>query len=156
MTKDEKREDLMGYEALQQNALMGVVRAALAQAASPHGLPGEHHLYITFRTDAEGVLGPPEVLGRYADEMTIVLQHQYWDLAPGETEVSVTLQFGGHPKRLTIPYGAITRFYDPTVQYLLQFAPSAPTARALPPPAAAPPAVDDGPKIVSLDQFRKK
>jgi hypothetical protein len=92
--------------------------------------------------------------------MTIVLQHQYWDLAPGETFFSVTLQFGGQPKRLSIPYAAVTRFYDPSVQFLLQFeAPPAASAdsRALPaPPAEHPPEADDPAKVVSLDQFRKK
>ena len=155
MTKDEKPQDLMGYEAMQQHALLGVVRSALVRAASKHGLPGEHHLYITFRTDAAGVLGPDEVLGRYEEEMTIVLQHQFWDLTPGEDEFAVTLQFGGHPKKLVVPYGAITRFYDPNVQYLLQFAPTAPKAPKVE-TIAPPPVVADGPKIVSLDQFRKK
>jgi len=95
--------------------------------------------------------------------MTIVLQHQYWDLAPGETFFSVTLQFGGQPKRLSVPYAAVTRFYDPSVQFLLQF--EAPAAEGQPaePEAQAAAATDpetpppDGEaKIVSLDQFRKK
>ena len=68
----------------------------------PDGLPGAHHFYITFKTEAPGVSGPPDLLGKYPDEMTIVLQHQYWDLAPGETFFSVTLQFGGLPKRLSV------------------------------------------------------
>ena len=96
--------------------------------------------------------------------MTIVLQHQYWDLAPGETFFSVTLQFGGQPKRLSIPYAAVTRFYDPSVQFLLQFeAPPAAAAdsKALPAPPAEPeteptPPAGGEAKIVSLDQFRKK
>jgi hypothetical protein len=93
--------------------------------------------------------------------MTIVLQHQYWDLAPGETFFSVTLQFGGQPKRLSIPYAAVTRFYDPSVQFLLQFEPPAP-AEAKPATEAKPAAEPEAPagegeaKIVSLDQFRKK
>jgi hypothetical protein len=93
--------------------------------------------------------------------MTIVLQHQYWDLAPGETFFSVTLQFGGQPKRLSIPYAAITRFYDPSVQFLLQFEPppaAPPEARAAAAPEAK--AEEPAPKgeatVVSLDQFRKK
>src|SRR5215210_7628045 len=156
----------MNYEALAQDALRGVVKAALKRAAAPEGLPGSHHFYITFKTDAAGVSGPPDLLSKYPDEMTIVLQHQYWDLAPGETFFSVTLQFGGQPKRLSIPYGAVTRFYDPSVQFLLQFEPppSAPAeAKALPPAPAedkaepAAPAPKEGEaKIVSLDQFRKK
>ena len=151
----------MNYEALAQDALRGVVKAALKRAASSEGLPGSHHFYITFKTDAPGVSGPPELLAKYPDEMTIVLQHQYWDLAPGETFFSVTLQFGGQPKRLSIPYAAITRFYDPSVQFLLQFEappPAPPEARAPAPEAKepAPPAKPAEATVVSLDQFRKK
>jgi hypothetical protein len=161
MAKDGKARDQMGYEALQQEALRGVVRAALERAAGPRGLPGEHHFYISFRTDVAGVSAPQELLARYPEEMTIVLQNQYWDLAPAESAFSVTLQFGGQPKSLSIPYAAITRFYDPSVQYLLQFAPTAPgqapvrpaLAPEKPAPAKAP---EEAPKIVSLDQFRKK
>jgi hypothetical protein len=157
MAKDDKPKDLMGYEALQQDALRAVVRAALTKAAAPRGLPGDHHFYISFRTAAPGVTGPADLLGRYPEEMTIVLQNQYWDLEPGESAFSVTLQFGGQPKSLSIPYAAVTRFYDPSVQYLLQFNPaeSLPAAPAL---AAlkAKPADGDGHKIVSLYQLRKK
>jgi len=163
MAQDPPAQDLMHYEALAQDALRGVVKAALKRAASPEGLPGAHHFYITFKTDAAGVSGPADLLGKYPDEMTIVLQHQYWDLAPGETFFSVTLQFGGQPKRLSIPYAAVTRFYDPSVQFLLQFEPPPPApqeARGLPAPAepeAKAEAPEGGPaKIVSLDQFRKK
>jgi hypothetical protein len=155
MAKDDKPKDLMGYEALQQDALRGVVRAALARAASPRGLPGEHHFYISFRTAAAGVSMPDDLTARYPEEMTIVLQNQFWDLTPGETAFSVTLQFGGQPKGLSIPYAAITRFFDPSVQYLIQFSPiDTPASPAATAPARPPPA--DGPKIVSLDQFRKK
>jgi hypothetical protein len=161
LAQDPPAQDLMHYEAMAQDALRGVVKAALKRAAAPEGLPGAHHFYITFKTDAAGVSGPADLLGKYPDEMTIVLQHQYWDLAPGETFFSVTLQFGGQPKRLSIPYAAVTRFYDPSVQFLLQFEPppAAPAdSKALPaPPAEAPDAPADGEtKIVSLDQFRKK
>ena len=167
MAQDTPAQDLMNYEAMAQDALRGVVKAALKRAAAPDGLPGSHHFYITFKTDAAGVSGPPDLLSRYPDEMTIVLQHQYWDLAPGETFFSVTLQFGGQPKRLSIPYGAVTRFYDPSVQFLLQFEPPptapaeakglpAPAEAAAAPPPAAVPAAEVEAKIVSLDQFRKK
>lgn len=156
-------EDLMNYEALAQDALRGVVKAALKVAAAPGGIPGDHHFYITFRTKAPGVSGPPDLLGKYPDEMTIVLQHQYWDLAPGETFFTVTLKFGGSPKKLSVPYAAVTRFFDPHVQFGLQFEPPAMdvepaglddlavegAAGEAPPPA-------EGPKVVSLDQFRKK
>jgi hypothetical protein len=168
MAKDDKPKDLMRYDTLQQEALRGVVKAALKRAASPQGLPGDHHFYISFRTTAPGVSGPPELLGKYPDEMTLVLQNQFCDRAPGETFFSVTMKFGGQPKSLSVPYMAITRFYDPSVQYLLQFTPpaegerpAAPAAPAKPekPAAVATEAAEpagDKPKVISLDQFRKK
>jgi uncharacterized protein len=143
-----------------------VVKAALRRAASPEGIPGDHHFYITFRTKAPGVSGPQELLSKYPEEMTIVLQHQYWDLAPGETFFAVTLKFGGQPKRLSVPYAALTRFYDPSVQFLLQFEPAEGPREELPEvedelegleeAAPAEAAGEEEPKIVSLDQFRKK
>jgi hypothetical protein len=182
MTQDRGEHDEMGYEALAQEALRGVVKASLKRAAGPGGLPGAHHFYITFKTRAPGVSIPPELVEKYPDEMTIVVQHQFWDLAPGETFFSVTLRFGGQPKRLSMPYQAVTRFYDPSVQFLLQFEPPegeeemapAPAGELVPlrrPEAAdqTPPTPqtednddegpgpdDTGPKIVSLDKFRKK
>ncbi|HEY2483262.1 MAG TPA: ClpXP protease specificity-enhancing factor SspB [Caulobacteraceae bacterium] len=161
MAKDDKPKDLIGYDGLQQEALRSVVRGALDRAATPRGLPGDHHFYLSFRTDFPGVVMPEELVTRYPEEMTIVLQNQFWDLSPGETSFSVTLQFAGQPKSLTIPYVAMTRFYDPSVQYLLQFTPGTPPRRAAAPPPSAPAPVaadagEDGPKVVSLDQFRKK
>jgi hypothetical protein len=167
MAKDENPRDLMGYEAMSTAALRGVIRAALTRAASPRGLAGEHHFYISFGTLAADVSIPPELQAKYPEEMTIVLQNQFWDLHPGETGFSVTLQFAGQPKSLSIPYAAVTRFVDPAVQFVLQFppAPAAPTPR--PPPAGVAAAQvaptpetatvgADGPKVVSLDTFRKK
>ncbi len=160
MAQDPPAQDLMHYDAMAQDALRGVVKAALKRAAAPGGLPGAHHFYVTFKTDAAGVSGPPDLLGKYPDEMTIVLQHQYWDLAPGETFFSVTLQFGGQPKRLSVPYAAVTRFYDPSVQFLLQFeAPPSSPAEANAPvddPVEEAPAREAPGTVVSLDQFRKK
>ena len=162
MAKDDKPADLMDYETLQQDALRGVIKAALTRAAGPRGLPGDHHFYISFRTDAEDVETSPEIIERYPEEMTIVLQNQFWDLVAGDDAFSVTLQFGGQPKALSIPYRAVTRFYDPSVQYLLQFVVE-PTPRAIKPAPKLVKAKDDvdrahsdEPKIVSLDQFRKK
>jgi uncharacterized protein len=161
MAKDSKPRDLIGYDALQQEALRGLVRAALRLAASK-GLPGDHHFFITFKTGAAGVSGPRDLLEQYPDEMMIVLQHQYWDLAPGETFFSVTLRFGGQPKSLSIPYSAITQFWDPSVDYRLRFNVAEPgpprSAPALSSPTLAKPAEASGetPNIVSLDQFRKK
>jgi hypothetical protein len=168
MAKEAPPQDLMHYDAMVHDALRGVVKAALKRAASPGGLPGEHHFYITFKTDAPGVSGPVDLLSKYPDEMTIVLQHQYWDLAPGETFFVVTLKFGGEPKKLSVPYAALTRFYDPSVQFLLTFEPAAtaepavvaaPAPKSKPKPVASAPreeAPADEPKVVSLDQFRKK
>ena len=179
MAQDRNEQDLMGYEAMAQEALRGVVKAALKRAAAPGGLPGQHHFYITFKTHAPGVTTPPELSDRYPDEMTIVLQHQYWDLAPGETFFSITLKFGGQPKKLSVPYAAVTRFYDPSVQFLLQFESggveqtaqigppaepqllptrskkSSPKVQSITPDETAE-AKPDEPNIVSLDQFRKK
>ena len=164
MPRDGKPQDRIDYEALQQEALRGVVRAALKQAAST-GLPADHHFYITFKSGAPGVTGPRDLLDQYPDEMMIVLQHQYWDLAPGETFFSVTLKFGGQPKTLSVPYAAITQFWDPSIDFRLRFAVPEPPPRptALPStqgkPAKPAPSADkdgEGPNIVSLDQFRKK
>jgi hypothetical protein len=170
MAKDDKPRDLMHYEAMAQEARRGIVRAALKRAASPQGLPGEHHFYISFRTDAPGVSAPKDLLDKYPEEMTIVLQHRFRDLAPGETYFSVTLEFGGQPKTLSVPYAAITRFFDPSVQFLLQFEPLEAPPEPAPLPTAPPVAARtkaqpadakadadaDEPKVISLDQFRKK
>lgn len=165
MAQEPPAQDQMHYEAMAQEALRGVVKAALKRAASPEGLPGAHHFYVTFKTDAPGVSGPVDLLSKYPDEMTIVLQHQYWDLAPGETFFSVTLKFGGQPKRVSVPYAAVSRFYDPSVQFLLQFEAAtngaAPVASdgaeaALTATPASEPSVDPAEKVISLDQFRKK
>jgi hypothetical protein len=157
VARDEKPKDLIGYAGLQQEALRQVVRAALERAATTRGLPGDHHFYISFRTDYPGTLVPEELISRYPEEMTIVLQNQFWDLSPGPDSFSVTLQFNGQPKSLAVPYSAMTRFYDPSVQYLLQFAPAPPDSRpetmTEPKPELA---AETGPKVVSLDQFRKK
>jgi hypothetical protein len=162
--------DLIGYEALQQEALRGVVRAALKHVAAK-GLPGDHNFLISFRTTAPGVTLPKPLLAQYPHEMRIALQHQYWDLAPGETFFSVTLKFGGQPMVLSIPYAAITHFWDQGVDYQLHFTPpqsapiplpTPPKPAALPAPVATLPAAEiadkpaDGPNIVSLDHFRKK
>ena len=166
MSSPPPNPDLMQYEAMAQDALRGVVKMALKRAASPQGIPGDHHFFISFRTHAPGVSGPPELLAQYPSEMKIVLQHQFWDLAPGETFFAVTLKFGGQPKRLSIPYSAVTEFFDPHAQFLLQFSGPAPQVHNEAPAAqepdagvveAEPPAAaGDEPKVVSLDQFRKK
>jgi hypothetical protein len=161
MPRDGKPHDRIDYDALQQDALRGVVRAALKQASTT-GLPGDHHFYITFKTAAPGVSGPRELLDQYPDEMMIVLQHQFWDLTVEDALFSVTLKFGGQPKALTVPYAAITQFWDPSIDYRLRFnvpePPPKPAALAPAPTKGSKVADKDaeGPNIVSLDQFRKK
>lgn len=160
MADDAPPVDEMRYEQLAQDALRGVIRAALERAAGPEGIPGEHRFFISFRTRAAGVAMPPDILAKYPEEMTIVLQHQYWDLAVEPDRFTVMLKFGGVPKVLTVPFAAIVRFEDPAAQFLLQFEPprnAEPTPPEPPRPAPPPPSGDDdGPKVVSLDQFRKK
>ncbi len=113
-------EDQLGYSILVDKGLRGVVRDALAIAARD-GLPGEHHFYITFSTDAEGVVLPERLRARYPKEITIVLQHQFSDLDPQDDHFSVTLSFGGRPEHLVVPYNAVRVFADPSVEFGLQF-----------------------------------
>jgi hypothetical protein len=112
--------DQIRYDLLTQQALRGVVRNVLADAAKK-GLPGDHHFYISFDTRAEGVRLSDRLRAQYPDEMTIILQHQFWDLKVGDEEFEVGLSFGGIPERLTVPYEAINGFFDPSVQFGLQF-----------------------------------
>jgi hypothetical protein len=160
MADDRKSPEDLNYEAMAQEALRGVIKAALKRVAVPGSMPGAHHFYITFKTHGPGVSAPPELLEKYPEEMTIVLQHQYWDLAPGETFFSVVLKFGGSPKRLSVPYAAVTRFYDPSVQFLLQFepveAPPAPPVLTVVEDKSESEQRESRPNIVSLDTFRKK
>ncbi|MBD3835286.1 ClpXP protease specificity-enhancing factor SspB [Brevundimonas sp.] len=156
MTDQAPPVDEMNYERLAHEALRGVVRAALERVVAD-GLPGAHHFYITFKTRAPGVSVSPDILAKYPDEMTVVLQHQYDDLRVEADRFSVKLRFGGVPKTLAMPYSAVTRFYDPSVQFLLQFeAPEVSEAVEEPASPEPTPPSDDGPKVVSLDQFRKK
>jgi len=113
--------DHIRYDLLAQDALRGVVRTVLEDAAK-NGLPGDHHFYITFDTLAEGVQLSPRMLAQYPKEMTVVLQHQFWDLVTSESGFEVGLAFGGIPERLIVPFTAIKGFFDPSVQFSLQFA----------------------------------
>ncbi|MBH63768.1 MAG: hypothetical protein CL569_15235 [Alphaproteobacteria bacterium] len=113
-------KDLMGYNQIVENALKGVAREALSRAADV-GLPGDHHFYITYKTDAPGVHVPQSLREQYPEEITIVIQHQFWDLIIDEDMFSVTLSFGGRKEHLEVPFGAITGFADPSVQFGLQF-----------------------------------
>jgi hypothetical protein len=112
--------DQIRYDLLTQQALRGVVRSVLADAAKK-GLPGEHHFYITFDTQADDVRISDRLRGQYPEEMTIILQHQFWDLAVTEVGFDVGLSFGGIPEKLSVPFEAINGFFDPSVQFGLQF-----------------------------------
>jgi hypothetical protein len=171
--------DHIRYDVLARDALRGVLRQVLTDAAE-HGLPGEHHFFITFVSTAEGVKLSPRLLAQYPEEMTVILQHQFWDLVVTEDRFEVGLSFGGIPERLVVPFNSIKSFFDPSVQFGLQFDPSetaaevpaanlpaaaAPSAlTAASPPAASPtPETHDEPakpsegaEVVRLDRFRKK
>ncbi|MBN9005003.1 MAG: hypothetical protein J0H40_06280 [Rhizobiales bacterium] len=169
--------DLIRYDVLARDALRGVLRQVLTDAAE-HGLPGEHHFFITFLSKADGVKISPRLLAQYPEEMTIILQHQFWDLIVADDRFEVGLSFGGIPERLVVPFSAIKSFFDPSVQFGLQFesgetdasstnlpavpSPSAVTAPAAPAQPVAPEPVDEpakpseGAEVVRLDRFRKK
>ena len=176
--------DHIRYDVLARDALRGVLRRVLTDAAE-HGLPGEHHFFITFVSTADGVKLSPRLLAQYPEEMTVILQHQFWDLVVSEDRFEVGLSFGGIPERLVVPFNAIKSFFDPSVQFGLQFeaadaaaeAPAgaplvadAPTAANPAPthplavPAASataenqdePAKPSEGAEVVRLDRFRKK
>jgi uncharacterized protein len=171
-------KDFIGYQALTDSALRGVVRDALRRIEKS-GLIGAHHFYLTFKTHAEGVDIPEFLKEQYPDEMTIIIQHQYWALKVKEDYFEVTLTFKKLPAPLHIPFNALTAFFDPGVQFGLQFraegdgVPKAATGPVMVPDAqpekveelepAKPPAVAEKPgeklapgEVVSLDSFRKK
>jgi uncharacterized protein len=171
--------DHIRYDVLTRDALRGVLKRVLSDAAG-HGLPGEHHFFITFLSTADGVKLSPRLLAQYPDEMTVILQHQFWDLVVHEDRFEVGLSFGGIPERLAVPFAAIKSFFDPSVQFGLQFettdaetmagpeaknlpASPAPSALAGPAPQAAasekaeePAKPGEGAEVVRLDRFRKK
>ena len=133
-------QDLFRYDKMVETALRGVARQALTIAARD-GLPGDHHFYVTFRSSDPGVVLPPQLLAKFPEEMTIVLQHQFWGLEVGDEAFSVSLSFSGRVERLTIPLAAITGFADPSVKFGLQFAaPAEAPAGEAKLPAALPPA----------------
>jgi uncharacterized protein len=128
--------DHLRYDLLTQDALRGVIRSVLTDAATK-GLPGEHHFFITFDTRAKGVQISPRLKASYPQEMTIVLQHQFWDLKVTDDDFEVGLAFNGIPERLHVPLRAVKVFHDPSVQFGLQFTvePEAGTAAEPPVPA---------------------
>jgi hypothetical protein len=165
--------DHIRYDVLARDALRGVLRRVLTDAAE-HGLPGDHHFFITFLSTAEGVKLSPRLLAQYPEEMTVILQHQFWDLTVTEDRFEVGLSFGGIAERLVVPFNSIKSFFDPSVQFGLQFepadapaaslpavpAPTAPTTVPTPTPATEnkdePAKPSEGAEVVRLDRFRKK
>jgi hypothetical protein len=157
-------KDHFDYQALTQAALKGVVRAALEKASKLEALPGEHHFYITFRTRTPGVQMADYLKDRFPDEMTIVVQHQYWDFEVFEDRFEIILKFSGVPQHLRIPFVAVTRFFDPSVNFGLQFEKDEAVAfsetrlaPAAPATATSVQATEPGDRtVVSLDAFRRK
>lgn len=147
-------EDHIRYDLLAQAALRGVVRTVLADVAKK-GLPGEHHFKITFNTAVPGVRLSERMRAQYPQAMTIVLQHQFWDLAVGEEAFEVGLSFGGVPERIAVPFEAITAFYDPAVQFGVQFETAgeeAADAAGAPTPAPGKPAAPAGRPVADRDK----
>ena len=167
--------DLIRYDLLVQDALRSVVRKVLADTARA-GLPGDHHFNIAFKTAAPGVVVPPSIRSRFPDEMSIILQHEFWDLVVNQDFFEVSLNFSRKPERLTVPFDAITGFTDPSVPFGFKLEPriaeKPAEPKAAPAPAPSPPAKPEQakpaekgaksaapegpPKVVSIDAFRKK
>jgi hypothetical protein len=177
-------KDHIRYDVLAQDAMRGVLRRVLEDAAK-QGLPGEHHFYITFLTRAEGVKISPRLIAQYPNEMTIILQHQFWDLVVTDDHFEVGLSFGSIPEKLHVPFSAIKSFLDPSVPFQVGFETGEAQAAADAPPASAAPALtmkakaedkpaeqiaetaddkshdgehkpSEGAEVVRLDRFRKK
>jgi hypothetical protein len=153
------------YEKMVEDAMRGVAREALRKIAS-HGLSGEHQIYIGFKTDAPEVEMPDYLRAQYPEDMTIILQHQFWDLLVDEAGFSVGLAFGGKREQLHVPFAALISFVDPSVDFGLQFATPGTTEELAPEGGEEPKAGkaegaaagegEAGKKVISLDQFRKK
>ena len=157
-------KDLIGYDSLVQDALRGVMASVLERVARS-GAPGDHYFHINFRTDHPGVEMSPALRAQHAHELTIVLQHRYWDLEVADTGFAVSLSFNGVAERLSIPYGAVTVFADQSVKFALQFqADESPRKDGLEigdagtrqEPEREPEHETEPADIVSLDSFRKK
>jgi len=165
-------DDLIRYDVLYQEALLGLVKKVIAEVAQA-GLPGDHHFYVTFDTCAPGVRISSRLKAEYPTEMTVVLQHQFWDLTVTDSGFEVGLSFKGMPERLVVPFRAIKSFVDPHVHFQVKFdvrpeepaeAESAAEAEAEPveelvtsePEGEKPAPVEGEAEVVSLDAFRKK
>ena len=158
---DETPESLIPYDEIVQDALRAVVGRVLGEVERSGGLPGDHHFYITFKTRHPGVSIPKHLMERFPDEMTIVIQHRFWDLKVEDDDFTVGLSFGGVPATLHVPFAAVTQFHDPAVEFALTF-----QANAVEEPLEeheeaendAPKAegADDGSNVVSVDFTKKK
>lgn len=153
-------DDYLNYPLLIDTAMRGMVRDVMKRVQAD-GLPGEHHFYISYDTQHAGVKMSDQLRAKYPKNITIVLQHQFWDFKVEEGQFHVTLSFGGAPEKLTVPYAALTAFADPSIKFGLQFQSAASGDMAMPEVAAVPEitteAGDDGAaEIISLDAFRKK
>ena len=144
MTHDENTHDLIRYDLLVQDALRSVVKTVLTDAAQ-NGLPGNHHFFITFRTDMPGVKIADHVRAKHPEEITIALQHQFWDLIVSERQFEVGLSFSNIPERLVVPFSALTGFHDPSVPFTMKFEPKEEDLQALEPMRAGPRDVAAGP-----------
>lgn len=158
---DSAPDSLIPYDEIVQDALRGVVGRVLKRVQEEGGLPGGHHFYIAFRTRAPGVSIPKHLLERYPEEMTIVIQHRYWDLVVADDHFAIGLSFNQMPANLVVPYDAVVGFVDPAVNFALQFAPKdgdVPPPDAPPEPPAPPAGEGDeeGSNVVTLDRFRRK
>lgn len=165
-------QDHIRYDILAQDALRGVIRKVLSEVAATGSLPADHHFFITFLTQAPGVRISQHLKAKYPEQMTIVIQHQFWDLKVNDTFFEIGLSFSDKPEKLTIPFAAVRGFYDPSVNFELEFDVAAAeeeesaeiTAYPVADPEAGHQARDESsdgePKpagsVVSLDAFRKK
>jgi uncharacterized protein len=172
--QDRMSQDHIRYDILAQDALRGVIRKVLAEVAATGSLPGEHHFFITFLTGAPGVRISQQLKSKYAEQMTIVVQHQFWDMKVTESHFEIGLSFSDTPEKLVIPFNAIRGFYDPSVNFELEFdvpafeeelndaevtawpASSSGDLENKPAEAAPADAEKAGASVVSLDAFRKK
>jgi uncharacterized protein len=168
-------QDHIRYDILAQDALRGVIRKVLSEVAATGSLPGEHHFFITFLTGAPGVRISQALKTKYAEQMTIVIQHQFWDMKVTETHFEIGLSFSDTPEKLVIPFNAIRGFYDPSVNFELEFdvaaideeetegaeitawpTPDATVIESIVDGAAKETGDKPGASVVSLDSFRKK
>jgi uncharacterized protein len=160
-------QDHIRYDILAQDALRGVIRKVLTEVATTGRLPGDHHFFITFLTGAAGVRISQHLKSKYPEQMTIVIQHQFWDLKITETHFEIGLSFSDVPEKLVVPFNAIRGFYDPSVNFELEFDvplgedEEVPEAEITAYPLSADEGADSGDEkkpgsVVSLDAFRKK